>query len=131
MPFILGEELVNVREAQKNITKYFDKGIVRVTKNGKSLGYLIADHVGILWLPVETIGTRHRRRAEEKNRAHRSPRFPQVHQPRSNLAAFPQKLEGTLKVKCRHGHDRRRRLEWIRAEVAKRIESGSERPIRL
>lgn len=43
MPFILGEELVNVREAQKNITKYFDKGIVRVTKNGKSLGYLIAD----------------------------------------------------------------------------------------
>ena len=43
MPFILGEELVPVREAQKNITKYFDKGIVRVTKNGKSLGYLIAD----------------------------------------------------------------------------------------
>ena len=43
MPFILGEELVPVREAQKNITKYFSKGIVRVTKNGKSLGYLIAD----------------------------------------------------------------------------------------
>jgi predicted DNA-binding transcriptional regulator len=43
MPFIMGEELVPVREAQKNITKYFDKGIVRVTKNGKSLGYLIAD----------------------------------------------------------------------------------------
>lgn len=43
MPFILGEELVPVREAQKNITKYFDKGLVRVTKNGKSLGYLIAD----------------------------------------------------------------------------------------
>ncbi len=43
MPFILGEELVPVREAQKNITKYFEQGIVRVTKNGKSLGYLIAD----------------------------------------------------------------------------------------
>jgi len=43
MPFILGEELVPVREAQKNITKYFSKGIVRVTKNGRSLGYLIAD----------------------------------------------------------------------------------------
>lgn len=37
------EELVPVREAQKNITKYFEKGIIRVTKNGKSLGYLISD----------------------------------------------------------------------------------------
>lgn len=45
MSFILGEELVPVREAQKNITKYFDKGIVRVTKNGKSLGYLISDNM--------------------------------------------------------------------------------------
>jgi len=43
IPFILGEELVPVREAQKNITKYFNKGIVRITKNGKSLGYLISD----------------------------------------------------------------------------------------
>jgi hypothetical protein len=42
-PFILGEELVPVREAQKNITKYFEKGFARVTKNGKSLGYLISD----------------------------------------------------------------------------------------
>lgn len=37
------EELVPVREAQKNITKYFEKGITRITKNGKSLGYLISD----------------------------------------------------------------------------------------
>ncbi|MFH0820195.1 MAG: hypothetical protein V1908_00310 [Candidatus Peregrinibacteria bacterium] len=39
----LMEELVPVREAQKNITKYFEKGIARVTKNGRSLGYLISD----------------------------------------------------------------------------------------
>ena len=39
----LGEELIPVREAQKNITKYFKKGITRVTKNGKSLGYLLSD----------------------------------------------------------------------------------------
>lgn len=37
------EELVPVREAQKNITKYFKKGIARVTKNGRSLGYIISD----------------------------------------------------------------------------------------
>lgn len=46
MPIItlpLIEELVPVREAQKNITKYFEKGITRITKNGKSLGYLISD----------------------------------------------------------------------------------------
>ncbi len=95
------------------------------------LGSLCVDLYGILWWPVENIGTRSRSRAEESNRAHLSPQFPRVHQPRSNLAAFPQKLDGTLKVKCRHGHDLRRRLEWIEAEVAERIESGSERPIRL
>ena len=39
----LMEELVPVREAQKNITKYFEKGIARVTKNGRSLGYIISD----------------------------------------------------------------------------------------
>jgi len=43
--FPLGEELVPVREAQKNITQYFDKGLVRITKNGKSLGYLISDAI--------------------------------------------------------------------------------------
>lgn len=37
------EELVPVREAQKNITKYFEKGFTRITKNGRSLGYLISD----------------------------------------------------------------------------------------
>lgn len=37
------EELVPVREAQKNITKYFEKGLARITKNGRSLGYLISD----------------------------------------------------------------------------------------
>lgn len=39
----LMEELVPVREAQKNITRYFKKGIARITKNGRSLGYIISD----------------------------------------------------------------------------------------
>ncbi|MBI5411801.1 hypothetical protein HZA43_01345 [Candidatus Peregrinibacteria bacterium] len=39
----LNEELVPVREAQKNITKYFKRGITRVTRNGRSLGYMISD----------------------------------------------------------------------------------------
>jgi len=42
-PFLRSEELVPVREAQKNITRFFKKGLVRVTKNGRSLGYLLSD----------------------------------------------------------------------------------------
>ena len=39
----LHEELVPVREAQKNISRYLEKGIARVTRNGRSLGYLVSD----------------------------------------------------------------------------------------
>lgn len=42
---ITNEPLVPVRDAQKNLTKQFQQGFVRVTKNGKSLGYIVSDEI--------------------------------------------------------------------------------------
>lgn len=37
--------LIPVKDLQKNATKQFEKGLVRITKNGKSLGYVISDEM--------------------------------------------------------------------------------------
>ncbi len=42
-PFIKNEPLVSVATAQKNLSKQFERGLVRISKNGKSLGYVISD----------------------------------------------------------------------------------------
>lgn len=44
-PYIKNEPLVPVADAQRNLTAQFKKGLVRITKSGKSLGYLISDEM--------------------------------------------------------------------------------------
>lgn len=44
-PYIKNEPLVPVADAQRNLTKQFKQGLVRITKNGKSLGYIISDEM--------------------------------------------------------------------------------------
>ena len=91
------------------------------------VGTLIREGTWVGWYVWERIGSDLRNQATAANRAAgisgkwKGP----VNQPRASQAPMGEELPPTLKVVCRHGHDLRRRSQWVLEQMDLAIESGS------